>query len=542
MKIVAILSMLHEPANKPDSATRRFRGEAPLAWTMYRLGQSQKIAETIVLCWHDQQEAVNPIVAEMAEIKARVSAPAARMSLPHLDSVAAARRWEEGWRGGLLQACEFDRGFHGPYVQAILNDTEADAVVLVDPSAGLVDPDLIDALISHAEKHEEVDLCFTPAAPGLSGVLLRKALINQLAAGGSHPGTLLAYRPDLPMRDPISTLACAARSDDRRPNLPPLHARFQPPDRPHHQRHRSLERATHLHRSRAARAVPRSLIRILGPPARVGHGTNPAPATRPIFSPLAHTKIERNDLDPKIAQSIFEEFAATDDARITFAGIGDPLLHPQFAEIVESASKAGINSLSAETDLLDLTPEKIDRLADLPLDIISIHIPAILPQTYQAVMGIDGLKQVMENLMRLVHRRQASQKGVPVIVPIFVKTAANLAEIEAWNDHWIRALGSAVITGPGDFAGQIPDASLVQMEPPKRRTCSRIARRLTILSDGKITACEQDFRGLHALGLAGDNSIESVWRQQMSSLRRDHAEGNWQKHALCAACKDWHRP
>jgi radical SAM protein with 4Fe4S-binding SPASM domain len=114
--------------------------------------------------------------------------------------------------------------------------------------------------------------------------------------------------------------------------------------------------------------------------------------------------------------------------------------------------------------------------------------------------------------------------------------------MELWNDHWIRALGSAVITGPGDFAAQIPDVSLAQMEPPRRRACNRIARRLTVLSDSRITACEQDFRGRHALGRIGKDSLENIWTGRMSALRRDHADGNWHKHPLCTACKDWHRP
>ena len=54
MKIAGVLSMLHERAGRPDSATRRFRGEAPLAWTLFRLGRSKHIAESAVICWEDQ--------------------------------------------------------------------------------------------------------------------------------------------------------------------------------------------------------------------------------------------------------------------------------------------------------------------------------------------------------------------------------------------------------------------------------------------------------------------------------------------------------
>jgi radical SAM protein with 4Fe4S-binding SPASM domain len=218
------------------------------------------------------------------------------------------------------------------------------------------------------------------------------------------------------------------------------------------------------------------------------------------------------------------------------------VLHPDFARIVESAHEAGIGALAVETDLLGISANAIDRLADLPLDIVSVNLPAVTAQTYQKVMGIDAYLMVMENLTRLVQRRQANKRGVPVIVPTFVKTAANLQEMEVWNDHWIRTLGSAVIVGPTDFAGQVPDVSLVQMEPPRRRACSRISRRMMILSDGQMTACEQDFRGAHALGRLGTDSIESIWNNQMSTLRRQHADGEWQAHPLCAGCKDWHRP
>jgi hypothetical protein len=484
----------------------------------------------------DQAETVNPIASEL---KARVSSPSGRISLPHLDAVAAARRWEDGWRGGLLQSCEFDRGFHGPWVLAILKDVEADAVLLVDPSAGLVDPDLVNGIISHADANPDVDLCFTPAAPGLSGVLIRKGLLEQLAAANSHPGTLLAYRPDLPMRDPISTPACApvptsvARTTHRftldssrqidRIASATIHLNGQLISTEGEQLVRFLDL------SRESCTLPRELVMEV----------TTRRESRSIFLP---NSADRPDLDPQIAKQAFEEFAQVDDARIVFAGLGDSLLHAKFAQIVESARETGISALAVETDLLGISADDINRLADLPLDIISVNLPAVTELTYQKVMGIDGYKTVMENLTRLVQRRVSNKRGVPVIVPTFVKTAANLAEMEIWNDHWIRTLGSAAIIGPSDFAGQIADSSLVQMEPPRRRACSRISRRMMILSDGRVTSCEQDFRGAHTLGTIGTNSIEDIWTGHMGALRHDHADGKWQSHPLCAACKDWHRP
>jgi hypothetical protein len=173
--------------------------------------------------------------------------------------------------------------------------------------------------------------------------------------------------------------------------------------------------------------------------------------------------------------------------------------------------------------------------------LISVCVPAMSAQTYQAVMGIDGLKEVIGNIGRLIERRMALGRGTPLIVPVFVKMNENLGEMDAWYDHWLRAVGSAVISGPSDFCGKIADVGVAKMEPPKRRACARLSNRLTVLSDGKIVSCEQDLLGEQALGMVGRDRIEEVWMGRMGKLRLDHAEGKWANHPLCGACREWHR-
>ena len=159
---------------------------------------------------------------------------------------------------------------------------------------------------------------------------------------------------------------------------------------------------------------------------------------------------------------MFEEIASADDLRLVLGGVGDPLLHPRLFEMVDEAHRAGIGAIALETDLLGVEPAVIDQLADSPLDVISVNFPAALAPTYQAIMGVDGFKSAMENLARLISRRQSNGRGTPLVIPTFVKTAGNLAEMEAWYDHWVRMLGCAVISGPSDFAGEISDVSIAQ--------------------------------------------------------------------------------
>src|SRR2546423_13852936 len=61
--VTAILSMLHEPAER-NSATRRFRHDPVLAWTLDRLAQSKRLGTMAILCWDDQIDAVHGIAEE----------------------------------------------------------------------------------------------------------------------------------------------------------------------------------------------------------------------------------------------------------------------------------------------------------------------------------------------------------------------------------------------------------------------------------------------------------------------------------------------
>src|SRR4051812_21238421 len=106
--VAAVLSLLHEGPLR-NSATRCFRRGPVVRRTRERASRARRLASAVGLCWDDQGEDVFPIAEDL---RADVLAKGARCAIPDLDAVNAARRWAGGWRGGLLAACEFDRGFH----------------------------------------------------------------------------------------------------------------------------------------------------------------------------------------------------------------------------------------------------------------------------------------------------------------------------------------------------------------------------------------------------------------------------------------------
>ena len=541
--VTAICSMLHEPAldapqGRRCSATRLFRGEPVLRWTLDRLTRSERLGSIGILCWEDQLAAVNPLAEQAGAV---ILAKGPRAALPEVEAIAAAQRWADGWRGGLLSTCHFDQGFYAPWHHELAQRAESDAVILVDPSAGLIDAKLIDGLIAHAGSDESLEFFFQPAAPGLGAVLLRPTLLNRLAAARAHPGRILHYDPGQNGHDLLTSPHCAA--------VPASVARTV---------HRfTLDTDRQVDRiSAATEALNGQLIssgaedlvqrvhahrNVPELPREVVLELTTRRATKAIFRAGTTLEISRGDLSLATAKKLFREISALDATRLTLSGVGDPLLHDEVFTLIDAAAMDAGLHIHVETDLVDVSEEALARLVASPVDVISVHIPGNSRQMYERIMGRDALAQVLENVRRFVAERQSRRSGVPILVPVFTKCRENLGEMEGWYDQWLRALGSAVITGPSDFAGQIADAGVANMTPPRRVACGRLWSRATVLSDGTVVACEQDVLGKKGMGNLSSESLREIWQRSFTALRADHEKGSFDSHPLCAGCREWHR-
>jgi radical SAM protein with 4Fe4S-binding SPASM domain len=533
--VTAVLSMLHEPAER-NSATRLFRGAPVLRWTLDRLNRSRRVTSVAIVCWEDQLEAVLPLAEQE---RTDVLAKGPRVTVPELEAVTAAQRWADGWRGGLLGTCAFDRGFHAGWFEEVAAKLGSDAILVADPAAALIDSRLLDGLVQHAREHPAAEFCFMPAAPGLSGVLLRMPLLKRLAATKSHPGRLMHYTPDGVCREPLGGESCApvptsvARTTRRflldsdrqvgRIGEATLSLNGQLMASP------AEDIVTRLQDLDASDPLPREVVLEL----------NTARATRPIFWPGRYQVVQRPALGLENATLLFEQLARADDLRLTIGGLGDPMLCDDLFAIVHAARRAGVAAIHVETDLV---AGDMSALARADVDVVTAHVPALTAATYNTVMGVDRYDAVLDNVRAFLTERAKRRRGVPILAPTFTKCRDNLAEMEPWYDQWLRALGTAVIVGPSDHAGQVPDVGVADMSPPRRRPCARLASRVVVRSDGTVVACEQDFAGRAVLGNLADAPLADIWQNRFKQLRSDHRAGNFAAHPLCGACRDWDRP
>lgn len=522
-------------------------GETVLRRTVKRVLAARRVASVHLLVDKSQEERANRAVAGLAVTVETHQAG----HVPWESYVASARKWSlDAWRGGLAGTCVFDESVHPWLLEALGRRERAEGVVDVPAAAVLLDPVLLDAMIEHYEKvYADVRMTFTQAAPGLSAAIYAPALLADLMKASQPPGRMMAYQTASPQRDLIMLPCFFAPEADVRQACGRCVADTDA----------AVERITAI-LARTGGDVNDPLVPDVLTVSRCllerwGLRADPLPAEVEIEltteDPLSATTIRprgrivglREPMTDAVFSRLIEELARRDDLRLVLGGFGDPLQYPGWPRRVRQCREAGVFGLAVRTTAAGLDDAAVQTLVEARVDVLNVLIDAATPAKYLKVHNVDRYEQVIANVERLLAVQAARQQHQPIVVCEMTKTMETMDEMETFYDRWVGRLGTAVISGPSRYADQWPDLSVMDMAPPKRMVCERLFTRALILADGRLTVCDQDFKGLHAIGSVAESPFAALWNgRRMTEIRDGHIAGRYDAMPLCSVCREWHRP
>ncbi len=427
----------------------------------------------------------------------------------HTMQIAARKFSPRVWRGGVAGATCYDEVIHPTAMVEALETHRATAALIVGPDWCEIDPTLCDQVIArHLNQPDDFRMVFTQAPAGRCGVLVATDLLAELRDNQTSIGMMLDYNPRMPQGDPIARDMCVQISAAQR----------------------SQPRCTHD----APRWCEKSDLPQL---VEVELTTN-SPCTGPI-TPQHHVPFDREAMSLESAERLFEQLAVEPDVSVILGGLGDALAHPQWQLVVQAAHDAGVWGIALRTDLL-VEQAELEQILALPLDAVIVNINADQAETYAKLMGRDALDQVRSNIEWLLkNRRNAHRPGLPWVVPTMIKTQDNVEELESFFDRWMFFCGQALVNAPTTGGGLMEDQAVLNMAPPRRFACRQLALRMSVLSNGTVARCDQDWLGRAAVGHVNDTNVVDLW-SQLQSIAQQHEVGQYED--ICTNCREWHRP
>jgi hypothetical protein len=272
--------------------------------------------------------------------------------------------------------------------------------------------------------------------------------------------------------------------------------------------------------------------------------------TEPFFAggspvalrPDAPAERRGDPLDPALIRQLADELAAFDDSLVVLGGFGEPLAHPELPAVLSHLREAGVYGIAIRTDGTRLDTGTINTLIEFDVDVVSVFLDAWTPDLYRQLHGRD-MQPVLKAMDQLQHERVQRGKPGPLMVPEMMKAVQTVDEMEPFFDGWLRKCGWATLIGFNRYGGVLPDYSVVDMTPATRTACRRIGSRCSVLADGRVIACDQDFAAVRPIGSLHESTLGELWTgSAIAALRAHHACGRYDADPLCAPCSEWHRP
>lgn len=114
--------------------------------------------------------------------------------------------------------------------------------------------------------------------------------------------------------------------------------------------------------------------------------------------------------------------------RISFWGIGEPLYHPQIAEMIQLASRLGVKTQMITNALL-LNQEKIKSILEAGLDSLVVSVDGTSPETMADIRSGADLKTIIENIQNFRNFRDKKKISCEIGIE-YVIMKSNVHELK----------------------------------------------------------------------------------------------------------------
>ncbi len=161
-------------------------------------------------------------------------------------------------------------------------------------------------------------------------------------------------------------------------------------------------------------------------------------------------------------------------------GLGEPMMHPRFFDMVEYAVRKGI-TVTTNSNLTLLTRGRAERAVTSGLERLHVSIDGATPETYASIRIRGRLDRVVRNVELVVETRERLRARTPhlhlVVVimkrnlhelPDLVRLAARLSAEEIFVQHLCHDFGEASLPAEYRPMREFVDAETLLSEDPER--------------------------------------------------------------------------
>lgn len=251
------------------------------------------------------------------------------------------------------------------------------------------------------------------------------------------------------------------------------------------------------------------------------------------FCATTYAKFKNGFMSWDTAKKVLDESGEKGLYACKFNFRGEPLLHKDLGKFISYAKKVGIIDVFFNTNAALLTEEKAKMLIDSGLDRLTVSFEGFEKEVYEGSRVGAVFEEVVRNVERLRELIERSGSKTPKVRV----QAVLIPELEGKMPQYVAFWKDKV--DQVSYNEMEPSVETVRQSIKKVESswiCPYPYQRMTIMWDGTMTACKNDYFGKLALGNINDVSIQEAWVAGLENLRAVHKQGRAHELDACSEC------
>jgi len=263
---------------------------------------------------------------------------------------------------------------------------------------------------------------------------------------------------------------------------------------------------------------------------------------RCTFCPRKFMGPDQGFLDTNLGLRLIDEIASHAPRQVVPFFRGEPLLHPDWARLLESLlAKAGLEvQFTTNATLLDESAAA--RLVALSPQFVSFSLDTMDPALYNSMRKGADFELTMANVLRFLELNAAHGSQTMIQVST-VETEAHKAGMEAFVKFWTPLVDRVRVYEEHSADGHLGSVRSQQSGNDTRRPCQKPFTDMVIYYSGQVALCNHDWTrdaGGEGIGDVRTASIAEIWSgTSYRNIRDRHLEANLEGTAPCEHCDHW---
>lgn len=250
-------------------------------------------------------------------------------------------------------------------------------------------------------------------------------------------------------------------------------------------------------------------------------------------------------MDMELFRKIVEELQLF-DSRLKLASLykdGEPLLHPEFPEMVRILKAANVaERIWTKTNGALLNPELSQRIVDAGLDMICISVEAVSSKGYKKIAGVSiDYEQFRKNIQDLYQRRSSCEIYVKIANSGFTseEIAKFYEDFQSISTYiGVENLMGWSYSGIKDFTLGTHPTTYDGLPFTPKEVCPYPLYVMAVNFNGTVSLCGNDWSHNTVIGDCRRSTLQEIWNgESLFQFRKMMLEGRRRENPACGDCQ-----